>query len=426
MQGSDPTPGADKVEREPRPRSARHRSEFSTKPLPAASDTRSSDYTVLPDRVIHARSDDLARVQDHLRRNPEIRAISIPFEHLPLVIDTNRVLQDLAWIAKRKNPDVRNWLQELCASGFATLYAPEQLIGEVETHLAILAENVGVPRAALEAAWANYVSLINFIPTEHLELPDAESGARDPSDLPFLAAQKAVGAHGILSKDKDIAAMGALVVKHEALRFAVEFARNQSVVVGGTVLGSGTLVLSGAVIYGAFKGAAAMFRGYRRLPGWLQVLIPLAVVGTAAFAIFHAPTRARIRGLVGRAKPWLNEVRERGGELLGQYLAEMQEADGKAKAALTLLREQVPPPSRKLALKQLAYRACVESKVPLSDAEIENRVLMQGYVSRSKDFRRYIRMVLRSDERLALTNAGWSLTKRAVLSGPVVAADQPA
>jgi predicted nucleic acid-binding protein len=375
---------------------------------------------VRPERILNARSDDLARVQEHVARHPEIRPFAVRFEHLPLVIDTNRALQDVAWLAKRKNPDARTSLQELCASGFVSLYAPDQLREEVERRLTCIAENVKVPRDRVEEAWASYVTLINVIPTEHLDIAEADSQTRDPSDLPFLAAQQAVGAHGMLSKDKDLPAMGALVVKHEVLRIAVEFARSKSMVVQGTVLGTGTLGLGAALTYGAFKGVLAMVSGYRRLPGWLQVLLPVVTVGATAFVVFHAPTRARVRDLVRRAKPWLAEVRERGGDLLDQYLEEMHEADGKAKAALALLREQVPIPARRPTLKQLAYRICLASRAPLSLGQIENRVRLQGYHSKSKDLQPYLRAVLRRDPRLVLTDGGWKPTRRAARSGPII------
>lgn len=377
---------------------------------------------VLPDRLLNARSDDLAHVQDHVARHPEIRPLSIPFEHLPLVIDTNRALQDVAWLAKRRNPDARTSLQELCASGFVSLYAPEQMVEEVERHLGQIADNVHAPIDRIQEAWATYASNVNVIPSDHLEADPGDSRTRDPSDLPFLAAQRAVGAHGMLSKDKDLPAMGALIVKHEVLRIAVEFARSKSVVVQGTVLGTGTLTLGAALGYGAFKGVVAMVRGYRRLPGWLQVVLPIVAVGATAFVMFHPPTRARVRELLRRAKPWLAEIRERGSDLLDQYVEEMQEADGRAKAALALVREQVPIPSRRTSLKQLAYRACLASKEPLSPTQVENRVRLQGYQSKAKDLQPYLRSVLRSDPRLVLTEAGWDLTRRAVLPGSIVEA----
>lgn len=385
-----------------------------------ASDRRGNVDSVRPERILNARSDDLARVQEHVARHPEIRPFAVPFEHLPLIIDTNRALQDVAWLAKRQNPDARTSLQELCASGFVTLYAPEQLLDEVERRLTRIADNVKVSSDRVREAWASYVTLINVIPTEHLDVEEAGCRTRDPSDLPFLAAQQAVGAHGMLSKDKDLPAMGALVVKHEVLRVAVEFTRSKSLAVQGTVLGTGTLGLGVALTYGAFKGAVAIIRGYRRLPGWLQVLLPVVAISATAFVVFHPPTRARVRDLVRRAKPWLAVVRERGGDLLDQYFEEMQEADGKAKAALALLREQVPTPARGPTLKQLAYRVCLAARDPLSVAEIENRVRLQGYRSNSKDLQRYLRAVLRGDPRLVLTDGGWKPTRRAAQSGQII------
>lgn len=402
------------------------RTRLHPRPVPRSSDTantvRLGRYSpvVLPERLLNARSDDLAQVQEHVARHPELRPVSIPFEHLPLVIDTNRALQDVAWLAKRRNPEARTSLQELCSSGFVSLYAPEQLVDEVERHLGQIADNTRAPLDRVHEAWATYASIINVVPSDHLEVDAADTRTRDPSDLPFFAAQRAVGAHGMLSKDKDLPAMGALIVRHEMLQVAVEFARCKSVVVQGTVLGTSSLVLTGALAYGACKGAVALARGYRRLPGWLQFLLPLFALGTTAFVIFHAPTRARIREMLQRAKPWLAEVRARGGDLLDQYVQEMSEAEGRASAAIALLREQVPVPARGPTLRQLAYRVCLASATPLSTEMIENRVRLQGYRSRSKDLQPYLRTVLRSDPRLIRIGTGWTVSRKVALPGPFV------
>ena len=372
------------------------------------------------DRILNARSDQLAHAQDIATRHPELANLAGPFDHLPLVIDTNRVLQDVGWLARRQVPDARNWLQELCASGLVSLYAPEQLIYEVETHLSEIADNLRVPRERVEGAWKSYNQCIHLIPTEHLDVPDATSSTRDPTDLPFLAAQKAVGAHGVISKDKDLAAMGALIVRHETLRIAVEFARNKSLEMQGRAGVGVSFMLGGGVLYGAYKGAVTVFRGYRRLPTWLQIIIPAAIAGAAAFAALHAPSKRRIREWVDRAKPHLSEVRVHAGDLIEQYLAEFQEAKGKAKAALDVLRQHVPLPKKCATLKQLAYRTCVASAVPLSVEQIEVRLRQQGYTSKSKNLKRYVREVLRKDARLTEGPEGWTLSRRPPLPGPIV------
>jgi predicted nucleic acid-binding protein len=374
------------------------------------------------ERILNARSDDLARAQGIAAGHPDLCALAGPFEHLPLVIDTNRVLQDVGWLARRQDPQARNFLQELCASAVVSLYAPEQLIDEVESHLSVIAENLGITRERVVSAWESYQTIVNIIPREHLDLPQADASSRDPTDLPFIAAQEAVGAHGIISSDKDLVAMGALIVKHEVLRLAREFARNRSIVVQGEVGGTAALTVGAGLIYGACKGAAALFRGYRRLPGWLQALIPLALVVATTWVVFRPASRKKLRGWIERAKPRLIEARARAGDFLEQYLAEMQEAEGKAKAALDALRNHCPLPTRKPTLRLLAYRACVASRQPLATEQIEARVRQQGYKSKAKDLQRYLRSVLRKDSRLVSVGDGWTLSRRPLPVGRTVEA----
>lgn len=374
------------------------------------------------DRILNARSDDLALAQGIAAGHPDLCALAGPFEHLPLVIDTNRVLQDIGWLARRKDPHARNFLQELCASGLVSLYAPEQLIDEVESHLSEIAEHHGVPRERVESAWRSYQSIVNVIPKEHLEFPPADSSTRDPSDLPFLAAQRAVGAHGIISEDKDLSAMGALIVKHEALRIAVDFARSRCIVIQGKAGGTATLMVCGGLIYGACKGAEALVRGYRRLPSWLQAALPVALLVATTLAVLHPGARRTLRGWVERAKPRLAEARERAGAFLEQYLTELQVADGKAKAALAVLRVRVPLPARRPPLRQFVYRACAASRQSLTPEQIEARARQQGYESKSKDFRRYLRAVLRKDLRLVNVDEKWTISRRPVPPGRTIEA----
>ncbi len=375
-----------------------------------------------PERILNARSDDLARAEAFVERFPNGPLITGPFEHLPLVIDTNRVLQDIAWLARRRTPSARNSLQELTAAGVVSLYAPEHLIDEVERHIPEIAANVGAEQEQVYDAWRIYGGLIHFIPAAHLDVPAAGTAARDPTDLPFLAAQHAVGAHGIISKDKDLAAMGALVVKHEALRFAVEFARNKSLVVQGNTGIAGFSLAAVGVAYGAYKGTAALARGLRRLPGWLQLLIPLLLASAGAFAIFHKPTREKVREIVHRSQSWFAEHAV---PLIDQYFAEMREAEGKANAALTLLRGQVPAPERRPTLKQLAYRVSVASSDPLTLEQVSVAVRRHGYESKSADFHPYLRRVLRNDKRLVEDGDGcWRPSTRPLAPGLQVSAER--
>lgn len=321
-----------------------------------------------------------------------------PLEHFVLVVDSNRVLADLGWLTgKRRSPGARTALQELHASGTVSLFAPEQLVGEVEDHLADIAPHYRTTVEALRSAWVEYRTILHFIPASHLAR--ADDSVRDPKDVPFLLAKDAVGARAIISKDKDIAAMAGLMVAHETLRIAVDYVRHGSKAAQGRFMVLTGLGLVGGLVYGAWAGAVELARLYMRLPRWLKIAVPLALVTSAVVIALHPGARRRLREARESLKSRWPEFKAKSGEAFEQFWTELSAAEAGARNALGVVRQHVPSERKGPTLRQLAYRVCVAAGSPISEQELAARLRLEGYQTKSKRPAAYLRQVLRADGR---------------------------
>lgn len=362
-----------------------------------------------------ARSDSLATVRRLLESSPHLQAVLGLLEQRAFVIDSNRVLQDVAWLARRRNPAARTQLQELCASGTVSLFAPDLLIDQVEAHLPEVAERLRIPVERAREQWRSYSQIIRFVPAGHLR-PVRQDCSRDPTDAPFLAAQDAVGAMAIISKDKDLSAMGALLVQHEAVVALIDFVRAMSAATAGKLTGAMVLMAVGATGWGLWSLGVHLWKSFCRLPNWLRIALPFGLVAL----LVHPRARAKAREVVQSIKPQLDDLRSRAGEGISQFLTELQAYENKASAALDAMRRHLPPPARSPALRQLAYRACLEADAPLRPEEIESRIRTHGFRSRAKKLQPYLRRVLRRDERLVRLGDAWTLRYRVARIGNTV------
>jgi predicted nucleic acid-binding protein len=371
---------------------------------------------------LSARSDDLEPLRRLASGRPELQHVLGPLEHFVLVIDTNRVLDEIGWlVAKRRNPIARTSIQELHASGTVSLFAPEHLLAEVEKHLPRVARDYRTTVEAMDTAWKEYRSMIHFIPASHLG--EADRGARDPKDVPFIQARDAVGARAIISNDKDIKAMAGLMVAHETIRIAVRYARHVTAAVQGRSIVLGGVVIVGGLAYGAVFGTVALARAYWRLPRWLKVAIPAALLVTAAVVALHPGARKRVREAIDSFKARWPELKANAGVALEQFFSELSAAEADASAALDVVKAHVPAVRKGPALRQLAYRVCLAAGSPIPVGQMVARLKREGYETRAKRPEDYLRRVMRTDPRFRETPTGWDLTARVRVEAVTVLAE---
>jgi predicted nucleic acid-binding protein len=334
------------------------------------------------------------------------------------VVDANVVLSDLRWLARRKNPEARTILQEVLAGGTVIAFAPPQLDAEVTRHLPRIAKKAKVAVEVLEAEWLAYRAQFRFRAPAEGERP---AHVQDPDDLPYLYLRAEIGAEAIYTNDSDLVAMGAPVVGAEIVIALRDYTRASSIDVSIKMGGTVVAVASGAVLMKIWEGVKTLFAAVGQLPAWMKWLL----AGVAVAAVLHPRSRA----LLQQAAQW---VPDRTGAalkvLMPLVLQAAVTADRHRKlssAALERVDAALPRPGTLPAWAH-ALRICREEGRPLGTEVIAERVLHDGYVTRSQDFTGYIRKVLREREEFVEDSSGaWSIAPGAVREPGRSPADAP-
>jgi putative PIN family toxin of toxin-antitoxin system len=198
-----------------------------------------------------------------------------------IVLDANIILGDLIWlVSKREQPGAITELMECIRAGTIVAYISRSVLGEIEEHIPNIASDKDLSSDALLTEWKQYRKLVK-VRAPKKKLIDQYMTGRDPDDAPVVALGKMLRADGILSKDKDIVAMGGLVIEADFTRQARDYSRKTAIVV--TIKASG--VIAAIVGYGALEvigqliaGAAAQFM---RLPPVVKLGILAAILVVA-------------------------------------------------------------------------------------------------------------------------------------------------
>lgn len=322
-----------------------------------------------------------------------------------LVVDTNSILQELLFIVEsQRNPLARTNLQEAIDSGAIAAFAPLKLKEEISRHIPRLAAERGIPEESLTRAWRDYESRINYVIVGQNDVHEAVTVA-DPDDLPFVYLYRKINADAVLTRDKDIPAMGAESVELEAALHIREYARAKAPEVmlraGATVI---TIpVVAGALALGRISGRA--IKTFSGFPPWVQLAL---ILGALAVGINPRSRKA----LSSSVSPLLTKFKENVPvllHLLGALAEELNTARQKVDDHERVLEASIPR-STKRPLKLVGRSVCLQSGAPLTVEELTRGVLRAGYESNSSQLKHYLLRVLRQSEQFVCTTDGrWSV-----------------
>lgn len=217
-----------------------------------------------------------------LRNFDVIKRFIGPIAQFTVVLDANIILGDLIWlVSKREQPGAITELMECILAGTIVAYISRSVLGEIEEHIPNIASDKDLSSDALLTEWKQYRKLVK-IRSPKKKLTDQYMAGRDPDDAPVVALEKMLRADGILSKDKDIVAMGGLVIEADFTRQARDYSRKTAVVV--TIKTSG--VFAAIVGYGALEVIGQLIAGgaaqFARLPPIIKLIILLAILVVAS------------------------------------------------------------------------------------------------------------------------------------------------
>ncbi len=354
------------------------------------------------------RSDrDLARIipSDMLRPIREI-ATSIPWMRemgLPVqfrvVVDANVVFAELLWLmGRRKKPNARTTLQELVAAGTVLLIAPTWLDQEVHEHAEENAAAAGVSTREYLLAWKAYSASICFLRTkDSARIPQV-----DRDDVAYVSVYQDVGAHAVYSGDHHVARMGARTIDQDVIITLRDYSRDaawQYAIQYGAVA---AVIASAQLLLASLQMLAGMARLVRSMPTSVKVLALAGGVGL----LVHPRSRAWLANQARRAGSTLQVVGGKTARIALQLGAEATLKAQRAREALSKVENRFE--RRRLPLQVLVLTICLKEDRPLSLEEIERRALENGYRTRAKDFKAYLRRVLRESEDLAEVQTGWT------------------
>lgn len=303
-----------------------------------------------------------------------------------LIMDANTIRGELRFRIRRNDPEGRTRLDEILASGIATVFAPPFLLEEVEKHLAKWSRQLKIPLDRLTAKWKLYQEGLVFcrdvpVGTE----PARRLAARDPKDLPYVYLQANLSAEAILTADKDIIETGSPTADGAVILDLGEYARNQSVVVT-IAAGSATGVL--------LFVKAIMALGRLLVRSVVGLILSLAAGALLWFV--HRKEKAKA-GSSSFTRIW-----EMFKDCLKTLLRTLDRSHKRAKLRWKRLMTAFSKVKRR-TLRQFVFVVCAIARKALTIIEIVARVLAEGHRTRAKRFRSQVRRCLKTDPRFLET-----------------------
>jgi hypothetical protein len=356
-------------------------------------DERKQALVTIPSDALRA----LLNLRDEF---PAFRQLLKDIIQIVAVLDASAVQGELRWrLGSRINPTARTGLHEAIDSGAVIAVAPVFLRQEIEKHLPLIATETGVGVEAASAEWERVQRLIRFYAPNG---DGAEFALVDPKDSPYALTARELDADFVRTTDPHFAQMGVTVIGSELDRVLRDYARATSVLV--TVkLGSGLAVTFGIQVF------VELIRGMIEMIRKLPPAVKLILGATVAIALLHPTSREKLI-------QWLKKIWERLRENKPLFVSISQgavrhlaEAAKTSRTTREAIKSRLRVRGKQTALSH-ARLICLRSEEPLATDEIAQRILANGYSSRSKDFKAYVRRLLRQDPGF-ITNADglWTL-----------------
>jgi hypothetical protein len=317
-----------------------------------------------------------------------------------VVVDASAVHRELRWrLGSRDKPYARTSLHEAIDSRVVIAVAPTFLKQEIEKYLPEIANATGSSIADTTAEWQSFQSLIHF----HEPTGDRKRFASvDPKDADYMLTAEELGADFVRTCDPHFQQMGANVMGRELEPVLRDYARSTSIFVTVKLGSTAALTFSIEVFVEAIRGVTQVIR---KLPPAAKLILVAAIV----IMILHPTSREKvikwlkaIWNLLREAKPVLVSVSQ-------EALKHVAAAALTSKTSSEVIKSRIRVRSKQTALYH-ARLICLRATEPLAADEIAQRILANGYSSRSKTFTAYVRRLLKEDRRFATTADGlWML-----------------
>ena len=356
------------------------------------------------ENVLH--SDLLPKLFAVIHRYPNLKPLFPKLLQLRLVVDANRVRGELHWrLKKRRNSASRSSLHEAIDAGVVVFFAPEHIKWEIEKHYKDIAMQTECTVARVKDEWRQFQARLRFYAPNMQPSPTQEYA--DIDDFPYLATWKELATEAVYTTDHHLAAMGAPVVSVLIDTHLREYARASTVQIAVGIGYSISFVVGWDFLQVVYKLLVRCLRGIRQLPPGVQI----GLVAAGLICVAHPKSRTKMREVWNALKS--SEAALAIGDAILDFAVQVTEAAEKAKTNYEFVRAALPA-RRGRPLLLHARAACVSACAPLPLVEMERRIRLGGYESRSQNFRQYLLRVLRNDDSFAEVKPGeWMICGRA-------------
>jgi len=317
-----------------------------------------------------------------------------------VVVDASAVHRELRWRLRWRNkPQARTSLHEAIDSGVVIAVAPTFLKQEIEKYLAEIATATGTSIDDATAEWHRFESLIHFYE------PNGDGGrfaSVDPKDASYMMTAEELGAHFVRTCDPHFQEMGANVMGRELEPVLRDYARSTSVLIMIKLGSTAALTFSIEVFVEAIRGITQMIR---KLPpaGRLMLVAAIAIV------FLYPASREKVMQWLKAIWNRLREAKPVLVSLSQEALKYVAEASLTSKTSSEAIKSRLRDHKKQTALYHVRL-ICLRATEPLSADEIAQRIIANGYCSRSKTFTAYVRRLLSKDHRFVTTSDGlWML-----------------
>lgn len=240
--------------------------------------------------ALFVRSEELASYRKIISDLQSIAKLADSAFQVTVVVDANVIIGDLLWLSsKRRNPEAKPELMETIEAGTIVACIPPFALKEITEKIPYVAARRKVDEEALYRAWEAYKGHFR------IELPDPERVAqhkagRDPDDADYIALAETISASGILSRDKDIQAMGGVVLSVEVVGHLRDYSRATAIDLNIRINGVFLGIFTAAMV----KALAELIRGCAqqaaRLPLWARLII----LGLGLFLMLNDHSREKL------------------------------------------------------------------------------------------------------------------------------------
>lgn len=320
-----------------------------------------------------------------------------------IIVDACYINSELRWIlGRRQNPESRTNLQEIIDAGTVRVYAPACIEAELEEHYPEISTDLGVSVERIHQEWLVYKKRLRLYNPKRT-LP-GDVSISDVDDVDYGIAFFELAANALLTEDKGFDGSGVPTInKHlviELRTYSRDSAYHYSFYYGTATLG----MVAGPLLEEFIKFVPVLWASVKSIAKQIKIFLLVAVL----FVLIHPGLRKTVFEKLQLFHREFTEMLNYALVEFASYCDKVIEKKKTADEALLRICDAGLKPSA--PVWRHVYMILFERNRPFSVERLSAKILESGYFTRSKNFVKYVKQVLRSKPFFAEMDDGkWGL-----------------